>query len=1066
MLLLLTWVCSTFCTMAHAKTARTYYTDELVASARGKVQRHDWAKQRVEHLQRACAWVLEMDEWQLWDFVPPHDQLRALYVSFKNGCPVHGREISRRGGEYAWLHSRDKPFKVECPIGHELYPSNDFVPWHHGGQEGKIDTTQQYVDDGNGHFRDGERFSFVGYYIFWQRWRKDILEMLEPLAEAYMLTDDARYARACAVLLSAIAHYYPHMDYNTQATHRDEPPHRYPGAILDRVWETTSVIVPIAKAYDAIYPSLDDPRLKAFLAEKGVADPREHIENNLLWVMVDNVTGGRDGTKKIKAVGNFGMHQRALATLALVLDNRDPRRGMTTDEMVQWLMRGAGGIEAALWNKVYRDGHGGESSPSYSSHWATDLTLIAQLLQQAGYSLLEHPKMHRMARVNLDMAMLGECVPAIGDCGSIFGAMRVGWRPAVQLPAFEVSGDPRLAKALLMMDVKDNDLWRDVPMQRIEEAAAQYGDWPRSTRHLPGFGLTIADSPGHDVGVSMYYGYAGGGHGHRDRLTIEMFAFGKPLLTDMGYPVPMGTTDQTPKRFYWSGNNISHYCPVVNRTWQATFDRGELNMLVGTPRMQLFDASAQKVTYEAVCSLYRRTAMLIENPDGVSPPYLLDIFRIDGGWEHAWTFHGFPFADVETFGIDTGPVQEQGTLAGEDVPFNGIPTGKTKRESGFQYLFNVRRAPPPSGGGNFGATWMDTKSDIRMRMTMLTGGIDEVVLADSEPQLEPRTPPVLPYMLAFRRGDDGSLASDFVAVVEPLRGDSTLTGMTQLPTEGAAHGVAVQVNMPAGTQYVLSNLGSSDQLRCDVAALHGETALLHVRDEKLQSLTAINVRELTTPWLALKAAALLHGHVRSVDYDANTLTLDRKIDNAQMLVGQTVFFQNSRRRASYAITGVGADQGMTTLHFGDIPLIVGVGQVGGIDAGEGKITTSTVFDRFSIDGGDLRGRRLLNHDRTVAFAIDAFDLTTFTLTGSAVSSPSNGTRGRLTHLFKPGDENKGRFWVGEVGINDQWMIPAAARIDRTADDRLAVVSNVALTLTIGGETTTIDAGAVTLAASP
>ena len=105
------------------------------------------------------------------------------------------------------------------------------------------------------------------------------------------------------ILLAAIAQYYRHMDYNTQATHRDEPPHRYPGAILDRVWETTSVIVPCAKAYDAIYPALGDPQAAEFLRGQGIEDARRHIEDNLLWVTFSVTTCQ---TVELRITGAYG----------------------------------------------------------------------------------------------------------------------------------------------------------------------------------------------------------------------------------------------------------------------------------------------------------------------------------------------------------------------------------------------------------------------------------------------------------------------------------------------------------------------------------------------------------------------------------------------------------------------------------------------------------------------------------------------------------------------------------------------------------------------------------------
>ena len=53
--------------------------------------------------------------------------------------------------------------------------------------------------------------------------------------------------------------------------------------------------------------------------------------------------------------------------------------------------------------------------------------------------------------------------------------------------------------------------------------------------------------------------------------------------------------------------------------------------------------------------------------------YLLDIFRVRGGNQHDWCFHGPPFPEFGVAGATLGPAQKQGTLAGEDVPFGAKP---------------------------------------------------------------------------------------------------------------------------------------------------------------------------------------------------------------------------------------------------------------------------------------------------------------------------------------------------------------------------------------------------------
>ena len=88
---------------AWGKTGRTYYDEELMAQVRAKIESEDWARGQVTAARDAAAPWIAMSDQELWDFVPPPGQLRALNVSFGVGCPVHGTEVFRRGGHYPWI---------------------------------------------------------------------------------------------------------------------------------------------------------------------------------------------------------------------------------------------------------------------------------------------------------------------------------------------------------------------------------------------------------------------------------------------------------------------------------------------------------------------------------------------------------------------------------------------------------------------------------------------------------------------------------------------------------------------------------------------------------------------------------------------------------------------------------------------------------------------------------------------------------------------------------------------------------------------------------------------------
>ena len=174
------------------------------------------------------------------------------------------------------------------------------------------------------------------------------------------------------------------------------------------------------------------------------------------------------------------------------------------------------------------------------------------------------------------------------------------------------------------------------------------------TRDLGGYGLAILETGAgdHRRALSIYYGDASGGHGHYDRLNVEMFAYGHVVMSEDGYPTPF----TRPSFHEWRrADTHKHYCVMVDELPQLNLYRGDLHSLVSLPELQMVDASAE-VAYDGIASLYRRTSSLID----ISPErsYLLDIFRVRGGRQHDWCFHGPGFPQFQFTGGDPGPVPE------------------------------------------------------------------------------------------------------------------------------------------------------------------------------------------------------------------------------------------------------------------------------------------------------------------------------------------------------------------------------------------------------------------------
>jgi len=661
------------------KAGRTYYDEAMMSRVREKIETQDWARREAEAARRACEWLVSMGDQELWDFVPPPEQVRAINVCIAHDCPICGDEVNRKAGHYPWIMDRGKPFKVKCPVCETVFPSNDFQPWNTGGLDGPPETGPGYVDKGLGwQDTDGRRYYFVPYYIFWQRWVRDVLGGISELSKAYLLTGEQVYAHKCAVMLCKVASEYGRLDYAKQAYH--EGIKGVQGRISDHIWSTGDDSK-LALAYDAVWPGLvGDPELAAFLEGNGIDDPRGLIEQEMLHLMVKDVMTGF-------VAGNMGMHQITLCNLAIVLANNDSERGPTTAELREWLMSGGGRVEDLLWNGFWREGLGGESAPGYASGWCVSFYEVAELLPKLGVDIWSNPKLKKMADIGLDLTVAGEFTPSIGDCGSLSGTRRVAWSSALQGPAFSHYGDPRHAAALALLKAPSRSLFEDYyNEQAVAEAVARHGtEVSLGTRALGGYGLAILEAGEGDSrrGLSLYYGDANGGHGHYDRLNIEMFAFGRPVMPDDGYPTPFTRPDFHEWR---RADTHKHYCVMVDEQPQHNLNRGQINTVASAPGLQLADASAEAV-YSGVVSMYRRTSALVDMDKERS--YLLDVFRVRGGQQHDWCFHGPAFPQFSMGGGALSEPQTKGTLAGEDVPYGTRPPVRAGRGTVFVDLLSA-----------------------------------------------------------------------------------------------------------------------------------------------------------------------------------------------------------------------------------------------------------------------------------------------------------------------------------------------------------------------------------------
>jgi len=1007
---------------AGAKSARTFYTEARMAAVRANLARYPWARDlQRSYLAEAEAWARRDDAFLRALVIPP--QVPRCYDVHNLGCPVHGLEVNRHG-LYRWEYTLDRPFKIRCPVGGEEYPSNDFAAFLASGMRDRTLLTGDYPDDGWGWNKPGDNrnYWFVAYYAHWSM-QRELRSALSSLARGALLSEDPeaarRFAHKCALLLWQLAVYYPDYDYNTQSREAREHDRSYTGRITNMIWEVNWADT-CALAYDAVWPFLrEDRELQQIAGLDGPALDR-YIRDRLLRTMARDITSGNGRNR-----GNYGAHQQALVRLALALDESE--ESPTSQEMIRWVLANPQpvtdsdmGLVDALENLVYRDGMPPES-PSYNTIWTAGAAEIAAALADRAGPLLARPRFRRLLLWHYDLLLAGRFHPPLGDSGDLFG--RAGrLSPNVRRLALQHFPDPRLVADLRTHPGEDRDLFAEPEedlVARFPETSAPPEIPP--SRLFPAYGLALLQSgnPGQTTALALHYG-SWVHHAHRDQLTLLLFAHDNALLCDVGYPEQTDAFNH--RRFGIWSNTIAHNTVTVDARGQ---DRGPGQLQAYEPNGFAQVAEASCAAYPQV-SLYRRAVMLVQATPEQS--YVFDVFRVRGGKQHDWALMGPPadFACVPPL----GPVQEQGTLAGPEVPYEQFyddpalkdpPLGSVSysgyRGSGFQFFVHVQRgrlagravaewkliAPRP---GQPERPWQG----IGVR-SHLVGEGEELIAADCQPQRYQQMPEWIKYLIRRRTGED--LQSAFVSVHEPYRGTPWIEQVTAAklePNDGQA--VAVLVRLRSGERhYCFHSLQPEHPYWVDgKLRVEGQAACLVLgRTGQPVRAMLLNGRALTYGPLHLQGAGRRRSRIRRVDYARGVIELADPVVGEDLRPGQTVLVRSPGGSESVTLQRV---LGPRRFSIGEEDLQVAGGPVNQVLSAANRIVTSVSCPHA------YPGLTVLNARREVQGRLAEGELLTL---------DRSGLPPLTAECFPPGTDGLGpRFSVVIAGPGDEVVLPSLA----------------------------------------
>lgn len=933
-----------------AKTASNIVTAEMRRNAVRNVERYDWARAQRDALIARVKPYLEMSDEQIWKLPISQDMPRDFYVNNTMGCPNCLREHYSTKTVRWKVDLLGKPWQVQCGNCEIVLPSNDFAAYYdssldeqHKFRHGKGDaqylqprpgSENTFIDDGHGIEAHGTRFFAAAHYAF-RRWQ-EIIAVTETLAKLYTLTDDPIYAHKAGILLGRVADLYPEMDYKAHYHLGVEASTGGTGngRVQGMIWECWTADK-FSVAYDSVYDALIvDEALAVFSQQmsqrygtgnKSTARAiAAHIEEHLLKEFIKGVFDRRIN-------GNSGMHQYAMAA-AIALD--DPT---TTEPALDWLFAEnnpkwgldpyGGGVPYVMHEQLSRDGLSDEAGAGYAAIPINSFIEVADLLRD--YSRYQRHDLYRdypkfrhgfTASAKIRIAEVfrpaygddGGCMTGYGHHGRLIGVPRL-------LRAYRAYGVPEIAHEIYYangrrLDNLPGDIYDAEPAALIERIRRDASDMPDELRSMntSGYGIAILHAPSmkYPRGLSIYYG-RNGGHGHQDRLAINMVAQNINAVPDNGYPLYTGAD---PHRIGWVSHVISHNTVMVDDAPQGRNSwSGRTRLFSEEGAVRVADIDGDPSIYSGV-NTYRRCVVMVDVDEAES--YFLDLFWVRGGKSHRLiqtaggpeaTHSGLPLA-----------AQEGGTYAGPNVAygeFYDFPRNWSYSGTGFQYLDRVEKSSPGAALKEFWVDWrlvepqrpMPEEWRANLRVHNLTP-LDEVTLADGHPPEHGYNPKTLRYLLRVRRGEN--LASQFISVLEPY-GKAPLIRSVRLLNEGAdadGFAVAVEVTLSGSRRDVILVREDHGTLKGGDVELNGRVGVVRFADGAPVRMTLIDGTRLRADDREVTLPPALEGRLAGWDDSDDTdirLKLVEPLPQRHDLVGRYILIANTERSdASYRIEKV------------------------------------------------------------------------------------------------------------------------------------------------------------------
>ena len=831
---------------------------------------------------RTVEWWSSQTDEILWAQLPGAELPKAHFANCHQGCPSCGTAIFKYSGFYPWVRSHlPCDFKSECPNCGSVYPSNDLANEDYSSGE--------YPDDGYGFFDDDGHI-----YLFAATYHRDqcrscnsgIDTMTNALRSGGF--DEARARQLGLILLRyAVEELYvasvPQFRYGPskgveepwdwgQSDWADEQDPvqalRAKGSIRYSI-DTPYLIESLALAYDTVWPLMREDRELVERAQsmglsvqtpEDVCQLTEEMLAALLQVTLDR-----------GASSNLPRESQGALIVLRCLDRADGR------DVMDWVYdEGPDTLRVFTTNDFFPDGTPQEATGGYNAIHSDGLFDLEHHLrhlrdrQPEAYPESDFPSLFEDRRA----AHVPRALHEITMCGKSYFQFGDGSAPGSA--GFKGDGTIRLDDDLFHPPMDPNLLERAVaftndPLVREIRSAAE----DRRHRALgptvhDGVGIAVLRTPEapERAAAGIVYGDTLH-HRHRDLLDVQLFAFERPFLTDLGYP--QSWASMSPWESHWATHNTVWADLPAGEP--QTAGRGRLVRSLFVDGLQVLDVEAHRWTHEEsrgwrkLGVTFRRLIALVEtDEEGV---VLIDLSRITGGADHWRACRGLE----GEFQSDNAGLQPQtGTVAGPRVERAQTDDLPHPDHTALAYMDDVSTGQAPDAFSGGWRSQAEPTVHLDLHQVNVSSGTRLFTARAAQAMGTPEESNYLYHPVLWRRTpQEDTTCVDLV--FEPRIAEPTLAEAVAVPAQSPS-AVGVRLNTAQGRQIALywsPDAGPSDATRFeDGVTLHG--ALAAVVDGRISTVGASAFRD--TGAAVSVDRARQTGRIVALDRDACTIDVE------------------------------------------------------------------------------------------------------------------------------------------------------------------------------------------------